>query len=130
VRRGANPPAFPQSFPKGLRWVREISIVKGQSAVVAKILFELRPKIRDGSANAACPVVLSTELLPYCGSAKVWIFAVQFGLRPRGEAYSWGPWRSQPCGIIELGQPLLLFELVRRSPPLRVLVFVLGLPAA
>jgi len=102
--------------------------VKGKSAVVAKILFELRAKIRDGSADAACPAVLSTEVLPYGGPAKVWIFGVQFGLRPRGEAHSWGPWRSQPFGINGLGQPVLLFEPLRHSPPLKVFLFVL-LPA-
>jgi len=106
------------NFPKGLGWVREVSIVKGKSAVIAKVLFELRAEIRDGPANAACPAVLNTELLPHGGLAKVWIFGVQFGLRPRGEAHSLGPVEVSASRNERAGTAIMLFEPRRHSPGL------------
>jgi hypothetical protein len=108
-------PAFRQSFPNGLGRVREVSIVKGKLAVVAKLLFELLAKVRDGSADAARPAVLNAEVLPYGGFAEVWIFGVQFGLRPRGEAHSWGPWRSQPCAMNAAGTAMTASRTSRSS---------------
>jgi hypothetical protein len=84
VRRQANRLPSDKASQR-LGRVREACIVKGKSAIVAKVLFELPAKIGDGPADAACPAVLNTEVLPYGGLAKVGIFVLNLasGLEAR-----------------------------------------------